>query len=538
MPWLNAAGNLLLVAAAIAVLYRPLGDYMAWVYTASGHLRTERWIYRLISAKPEQQHSWRGYLGAVFSFSLAGFILLYAVLAFDGMGPDLAFNTAVSFVANTNWQSYVPEQSISYVAQMAGLSVQNFVSAAVSMCVAVALIRAIAAHRAAALGNFWVDLVRTNLRILLPLSIVFAVLLLACGVVQNFTESTALLPGGPVASQESIKMLGTNGGGFYNANSAHPFENPTPISNLMQVLMLLLIPFTLLRTFGTMVSDQRAGYALLLTMSVLFLLVYLPLTYFELHGSGTAPQLAGAAMEGKEQRFGIIGSTLFATATTGTTGGAVNSMHGSYTALGGLMLMVDMVLGEVAPGGAGSGLYAVLVLVVIAVFVTALLLGRTPVYLGKQLGTRELKLVSIAILIMPVLSLGGMALASALPYTRAEIIAGMGNPGSHGFSEVLYAFISAAINNGSAFAGFSANTPGLNTLLGLIILAGRFAPISIVLALAGALATAERASSRSAELPLHRPQFVGFLVSLIMFIAVPTFIPLFLVGPLAEGLMP
>ncbi|WP_407646674.1 potassium-transporting ATPase subunit KdpA [Glutamicibacter uratoxydans] len=535
---MNAAGNLLLVAAAIAVLYRPLGDYMAWVYTASGHLRTERWIYRLISAKPEQQHSWRGYLGAVFSFSLAGFILLYAVLAFDGMGPDLAFNTAVSFVANTNWQSYVPEQSISYVAQMAGLSVQNFVSAAVSMCVAVALIRAIAAHRAAALGNFWVDLVRTNLRILLPLSIVFAVLLLACGVVQNFTESTALLPGGPVASQESIKMLGTNGGGFYNANSAHPFENPTPISNLMQVLMLLLIPFTLLRTFGTMVSDQRAGYALLLTMSVLFLLVYLPLTYFELHGSGTAPQLAGAAMEGKEQRFGIIGSTLFATATTGTTGGAVNSMHGSYTALGGLMLMVDMVLGEVAPGGAGSGLYAVLVLVVIAVFVTALLLGRTPVYLGKQLGTRELKLVSIAILIMPVLSLGGMALASALPYTRAEIIAGMGNPGSHGFSEVLYAFISAAINNGSAFAGFSANTPGLNTLLGLIILAGRFAPISIVLALAGALATAERASSRSAELPLHRPQFVGFLVSLIMFIAVPTFIPLFLVGPLAEGLMP
>nr|WP_313812938.1 potassium-transporting ATPase subunit KdpA [Glutamicibacter sp.] len=535
---MGAAANLLLVAAVIAVAYRPLGDYMAWVYTTERHWRVEGWIYKLIGAQPERQHSWRGYLGAIFSFSLIGFVLLFAMLSVDGMSPDLAFNTTVSFVANTNWQSYVPEQSIGYLAQMAGLSVQNFVSAAVSMCVAIALVRALAAHRAQHLGNFWVDLVRTNLRILLPLSILFAVMLLMTGVIQNFTESTSVLPGGPVASQESIKMLGTNGGGFYNANSAHPFENPTPASNIMQVLMLLLIPFTLLRTFGTMVGDQRAGYALLLTMSMLFLLIYFPLTMFEANGAGSAPEIAGAAMEGKEQRFGIIGSTLFGTATTGTTGGAVNSMHGSYTALGGLMLMVDMVLGEVAPGGAGSGVYAVLILVIIAVFVTALLLGRAPVYLGKQLRTVQLKLVSIAILVMPVLALGGMALASSIPFLREEITTGTGNPGSHGFSEVLYAFVSAAINNGSAFGGLSANTPGLNSLLGLIILLGRFAPICLVLALAGTLAAQERASSRAAELPLHRPQFVGFLVSLIVFIAVPTFIPLFMVGPLAEGLLP
>lgn len=555
MEWMLAASALLTVALVLGLLYRPLGDYMARVFTTERHWRIERLCYRLAGVDPERQQSWRGYLTSVIAFSLAGFLLLYLILRLQQllpfslglppMSPDLAFNTAISFVGNTNWQSYSPETTLGYTAQMTGLAVQNFVSAAVSMAVAVALIRGFASRRGrSGLGNFWVDLVRANLRILLPLAIVAAVVLLAGGVIQNFAGpaeirtvagATQTLPGGPVASQESIKMLGTNGGGFFNANSAHPFENPTPWTNAVQTLLLLLIPFAMPRTFGTMVGNQRAGYALLITMAVLFVCVYLPLTAFELAGSGTAPELAGGAMEGKEQRFGIVGSTLFATATTGTTGGAVNSMHGSYTAFGGLMLMFDMMLGEVAPGGAGSGIYALLTLVVIAVFLTALLLGRSPVYLGKRLGVRELKLVSIAILVMPVLAIGGMAVSFAIPPVHAEIIASTGNEGSHGLSEVLYAFISAAINNGSAFAGLSANTPLLNIMLGVIIMLGRFVPIALVLALAGSLAAQGKAASM-AELPLHRPQFIVLLVGLIMFITVPMFVPILLTGPFAEGL--
>lgn len=557
MQWFLAVASLLTLALIIAVCYRPLGDYMAWVFTSERHWTIERLCYRIARIDPERQHTWRSYLGAVLTFSVVGLVLLYLLLRFQplfpyslglpGMSPDLAFNTAASFVGNTNWQSYSPEQTVGYSAQMAGLAVQNFVSAAVSLAVAVALIRGFASRRGrGGLGNFWVDLVRANVRILLPLSIVAAVVLLAGGVIQNFagfTEITTIaggtqsLPGGPVASQEAIKMLGTNGGGFFNANSAHPFENPTPWTNLLQTLMLVLIPFAMPRTFGTMVGDQRAGYALLLTMAALFVLVYVPLTSFEAIGAGTAPELAGGAMEGKEQRFGIVGSTLFATATTGTTGGAVNSMHGSYTAFGGLMLMFDMMLGEVAPGGAGSGLYALLILVVIAVFLTALLLGRSPVYLGKRIGTRELKLVSIAILVMPTLAIGGLAISLAIPPVHDEIVASLGNPGSHGLSEVLYAYISAAINNGSAFAGLSANTPLLNVSLGIIILLGRFIPITIVLALAGALAAQGKAAT-VAELPLHRPQFAVLLVSLITFITLPMFVPILLAGPFAEGLVP
>ncbi len=554
MEWILAVSALLTVVLVIGLLYRPLGDYMAWVFTSERHWAIERLCYRLAGIDPERQQTWRAYLTSILAFSLVGFVLLYLILRLQpllpfslglpGMSPDLAFNTAVSFVANTNWQSYSPETTLGYAAQMAGLTVQNFVSAGVSMAVAVALIRGFASRRGrSGLGNFWVDLLRANLRILLPLSIVAAVILLAGGVIQNFAGFTDIqtvagatqsLPGGPVASQESIKMLGTNGGGFFNANSAHPFENPTPWTNMLQTTLLLLIPFTMPRTLGTMVGDRRAGYALLLTMAVLFVFVYLPLTAFELAGSGAAPEVAGGAMEGKEQRFGIIGSTLFATATTGTTGGAVNSMHGSYTAFGGLMLLFDMMLGEVAPGGAGSGTYALMILVVIAVFLTALLLGRSPVYLGKRLGVRELKIVSIGILVMPALAIGGMAVSFAIPPVYDEIVSSTGNPGPHGLSEILYAFISAAINNGSAFAGLSANTPLLNIMLGVIIMLGRFIPIALILALAGSLAAQGKAPSM-AELPLHRPQFIVLLVSLIVFITVPMFVPILLAGPFAEG---
>lgn len=556
MAWFLTASALLAVALVLGLLYRPLGDYMAAVFTSGRDLRVERLIYRLCGIDPTRQQSWRRYLASVGAFSLAGFVLLYAMLRLQpllpyslgmpGMRPDLAFNTAASFVGNTNWQSYSPEQATGYAVQMTGLAVQNFVSAAVSMAVAVALIRGFASLRGrSGLGSFWVDLVRANLRILLPLSIVMAVVLIAGGVIQNLTGPASIttvsggaqtLLGGPVASQEAIKMIGTNGGGLFNANSAHPFENPTAWTNLLQVILLLMIPFSMPRMFGTMVGDQRAGLALLITMIVLFAAVYIPLTIFEYAGSGTAPMLAGGAMEGKEQRFGIVGSTLFATATTGTTGGAVNSMHDSYTAFGGLMLMLDMTLGEVAPGGAGSGTYALLILMVIAVFLAALLLGRSPVYLGKRLGVRELKLVSIAILVLPLLALGGMAAGFAIPSVRADLMDAMSNQGPHGLSEVFYAFVSAAINNGSAFAGLSANDPMLNVLIGVIILLGRFIPIALVLALAGSLAAQGKAAT-SGDLPLHRPQFVVLLVSLIVFITVPVFVPVLLVGPFAEGLM-
>lgn len=332
-------------------------------------------------------------------------------------------------------------------------------------------------------------------------------------------------------------MLGTNGGGFFNANSAHPFENPVPWTNLVQIFLLLVIPFALPRTFGRMVGDHRIGYTILATMAVFFVAVFTLLTIFELSGNGTAPQLAGGAMEGKEQRFGVVGSTLFASATTGTSGGAANSMHGSYTALGGMIAILNMLLGEVSPGGVGAGLYTILVMAVIAVFLTGLLLGRAPVFLGKRIGVRELKLTSLFILVMPTLALVGMAVSLAIPAVHDEIVGtAMGNPGSHGLSEVMYAFVSAAINNGSAFAGFNANTPWLNTTLGIIILLGRFVPIALVLALAGSLASQDRAASQAAELPLNRPQFVGLLVGVIIFVSVPTFFPILTLGPLAEGL--
>jgi K+-transporting ATPase ATPase A chain len=493
---------------------------------------------------------------SVLAFSLVGVLLVYLLqraqswLPFDlglpGVGQHLAFNTAISFVGNTNWQSYSPEATVGYAVQAAGLAVQNFVSAAVGMAVAVALVRGFARRRTGTIGNFWVDLTRGTLRVLLPISVLAAVALIAGGVVQNwagFTDVTTLaggtqaVPGGPVASQEAIKLLGTNGGGFFNANSAHPFENPTGWTNLLEVVLMLAIPFSLPRTFGRMVGSHKQGYAILAAMGAIFLASTILLTVVEGHGWGTAPQLAGGALEGKEQRFGIAGTALFGSVSTLTSTGAVNGMHDSFTALGGLFPMLNMMLGEIAPGGVGSGLYGMLVLAVIAVFVGGLLVGRTPEYLGKTIGPREIKLASLYILVTPTLVLAGTALSFAIPAVRADVEAtSIWNPGVHGFSEVLYAFTSAANNNGSAFAGLTANTPWFNTALGVAILLGRLVPIVLVLALAGSLAAQDAVPATAGTLPTHRPQFVGLLTGVAIVVTALTYFPVLALGPLAEGL--
>ena len=556
MEWLLALAALASVVLVLAVAYRPLGDYMAWVFTARKDARVERGVYRVIGVDPRSEQTWQAYLRGVLLFSLVGVLVLYLLqrtqqwlpyaLDLPAVPEGLSFNTAVSFVTNTNWQSYSPELTLGYTVQLAGLAVQNFVSAAVGIAVAVALVRAFAARRAGTIGNFWVDLVRGTFRILLPLSVVAAVILLAGGVIQNFAgfqEVTTLaggtqsLPGGPVASQEAIKELGTNGGGFFNANSAHPFEGPTAWTSLFEVVLMLLIPVSITRTFGTIVGDRRQGYAILATMAALFAVSLAAVTAFELAGAGTAPELAGGALEGKEQRFGIPLSTLFATATTTTSTGAVNSMHDSYTALGGMMPMLNMMLGEVAPGGTGSGLYGMLVLAIITVFIAGLLVGRTPEYLGKKIGPREIKLASLYILVTPALVLAGTALSFAVPGVRDDVAStSVWNPGPHGLGEVLYAFTSAANNNGSAFAGLTANTPWMNTALGVAMLLGRFVPIVLVLALAGSLAAQDTVPATSGTLPTHRPLFVGMLTGVVVLVTALTYLPVLALGPLAEGL--
>lgn len=557
MTWLYAALALLTVAAIIAVLYRPFGDYMAWVYTTSKDWRVERGFYRLIGVDSRSEQTWRSYLGSVLAVSAVGLLIVYGLqrlqqwlpysLGLPAPSEHLSFNTAASFVGNTNWQSYSPELTLGYTVQLAGLAVQNFVSAAVGIAVAVALMRGFAYRRAATIGNFWVDLTRGILRILLPISVIGAIVLMFGGVIQNFNGFTEIgtvsgaaqsIPGGPTASQEVIKLLGTNGGGFFNANSSHPFENPTAWTNLFEILLMLIIPFTLPRVFGRIVGDDRQGYAILAVMGGLYTASFAILTALETAGRGTAPELAGGAMEGKEQRFGIIGSTLFATTSTGTSTGAVNSMHDSYTALGGMMPMINMMLGEVTPGGVGSGVYAMLVLAIIAVFISGLLIGRTPEYLGKKIGPREIKLAALYILVVPTLVLSGTALSFAVPGVREEVEStSIWNPGIHGMSEVLYAFTSAANNNGSAFAGLTANTPWLNTTLGLAILLGRFVPIVFVLALAGSLAAQGKVPATAGTLPTHRPLFVGLLAAVTVLVTALTFFPVLALGPLAEGLM-
>ncbi|MEN2738569.1 potassium-transporting ATPase subunit KdpA [Microbacterium sp. X-17] len=553
--WMGVLQALTLIAI-LAILYVPLGNYLARVYTSPRDMAVERGAYRLLGVDPRSEQTWQAYLRGVLLFSVVGVLIVYGLqrlqeflpysLGLPAVSEPLSFNTAISFVTNTNWQSYSPEVTMGYTVQLAGFAVQNFVSAAVGMAVAIALVRGFAARRSGTIGNFWVDLTRSLWRVLLPASIILAVVLIGTGVIQNFngftdvttlTGATQSLPGGPVASQEAIKELGTNGGGFFNANSAHPFENPTPFTNVLQIVMLLAIPFALPRAFGRMVGDDRQGYAIVSVMGGIFVASVVAVSWLEAAGMGAAPQLAGAAMEGKEQRFGILGSTLFASATTLTSTGAVNSMHDSYTALGGMVPMIDMMLGEIAPGGTGSGLYGMLILAVIAVFVGGLLIGRTPEYLGKRIGPREIKLASLYILVTPTLALLGTALSFAIPGVKDNVEnVSILNPGPHGLSEVLYAFTSAANNNGSAFAGLTADTPWLDSSLAVVMLLGRFVPMVLVLALAGSLAKQDKVVTTVGTLPTHRPQFAGLLAGVALIVTALTYFPVLALGPLAEGL--
>jgi len=544
---------LAVLAAALVLVHVPLGDYMYRVYTGEKHWRAERVIYRLIGVDPQCEQTWVTYARSVLAFAAVSILALFSLQLVQQYLPlhlhnpatpmtaALAFNTAVSFVTNTNWQAYSGESTQGHLVQMAGLAVQNFVSAAAGMAVAIALVRGFARRNSSELGNFWVDLVRGALRILLPIAIVGAILLIAGGAIQNFHLNNQVvttlagaqqtITGGPVASQEVIKVLGTNGGGFYNANSAHPFENPTGWTNWLEIFLILVIGFSLPRTFGRMVGDTRQGYAIAAVMGVLAAISVTLIMVFQLQHHGTVPTAAGAATEGVEQRFGVADSAVFADATTLSSTGAVDSMHDSYTSLGGMIEMFDMQLGEVAPGGVGSGLYGMLVLAVITVFVAGLMVGRTPEYLGKKVTPREIKFAAGYFLVAPLIVLLGTAIAMGLPGERADML----NTGPHGLSEVLYAFTSGANNNGSAFMGLNANTVWYNTAVGLAMLFGRFLPIILVLALAGSLARQGTTPESAGTLPTHRPQFVGLVVGVTIVLVALTFLPALAIGPLAEG---
>ncbi|MFF4425599.1 potassium-transporting ATPase subunit KdpA [Streptomyces sp. NPDC001549] len=550
-PVLAGVLQLLALIAALALAYRPLGDYMARVYSSDKHYKPEKWIYKAIGANPSAEMRWPAYLRAVLAFSAVSVLFLYGLqraqgilpgsLGFSAIDPDQAFNTAASFVANTNWQSYYGEQAMGHVVQTGGLAVQNFVSAAVGMAVAVALVRGFARSRTGELGNFWADLVRGVFRILLPISVIGAVILVACGAIQNFAGihevgqflgGTQQWNGGAVASQEVIKELGTNGGGYFNANSAHPFENPTPFSNLFEIFLILLIPFALTRTFGRMVGNLRQGYAILATMATIWIGFTALMMWTEFAHHGPAFDVSGGAMEGKETRFGVGASAIFSVATTLTSTGAVNSFHSSYTGLGGGIQLLGMQLGEIAPGGVGSGLYGMLIMAIIAVFIAGLMVGRTPEYLGKKIGTREIKFAACYILITPALVLGFTAAAMALD-TPAN---SMTNSEAHGFSEILYAYTSGANNNGSAFAGLNADTQWFNSTIGIAMLLGRFLPMVFVLALAGSLAEQKPVPETAGTLRTDKPLYTGLLVGTILIVTGLTYFPALALGPLAEGL--
>ncbi|MFJ4650367.1 potassium-transporting ATPase subunit KdpA [Nocardia sp. NPDC088792] len=542
------------LVVALALVHVPLGDYMYRVYSSEKHSRAEKGIYKLIGVQPGVEMTWAVYARSVLAFSAVSLLFLFFLQLLQGHLPfyghpstkmtgDLAWNTAVSFVTNTNWQSYAGESTMGHVVQACGLTVQNFVSAAVGIAVAIALVRGFARRHTGELGNFWVDLVRGTIRILLPMSIIFAVVLVAGGVIENLhvydqvaqtvgNTGKQTLPGGPVASQETIKLLGTNGGGFYNVNSAHPFENPTAWTNWLEIFLLLVISFSLPRTFGRMVGSKKQGTAIAAVMASLALISVTLMNLFQLQHHGTVPSAIGASMEGVESRFGVSNSATFATATTLTSTGAVDSAHDSYTSLGGMMTMFNMQLGEVAPGGTGSGLYGMLILAVITVFVAGLMVGRTPEYLGKKINPREIKLAASYFLVTPLIVLTGTAIAMALPGERAA----MANTGPHGLSEVLYAFTSAANNNGSAFAGIGTNTPWWNTALGLAMIFGRFVPMIFALALAGSLASQGFTPASEGTLPTHRPQFVGMVAGVTVILVALTFLPMLALGPLAEGI--
>ncbi len=557
MSGLLFALTVLTLVIALVGLGWPLSTWMARTYTTAEDWRLERGVYRLLGIDPRSEQRWSNYFRGILAISVLGVVLLYGmqrlqtVLPYSlGLPPvpeGLAFNTAISFVTNTNWQSYSPETTMGYTVQLAGLAVQNFLSATIGIVVAIALIRGLGSRSGTgALGNVWVDMIRTLTRVLIPIAFVSAIVLLATGVIQNFNGfqsitglagAPASVPGGPIASQEAIKELGTNGGGFFNVNSAHPFENPTGFSNLFEIVLMLLIPFALTRVFGLMVGDRRQGRAVLAAMVTLYVLFAGFLAAAELAGAGSATAAAGAAMEGKEQRFGILWSTLFGSTSTLTSTGAVNSMHDSYTPLGGMMTMLNMMLGEIAPGGVGTGLYGFLVIAILAVFVAGLMIGRTPSYLGKKVGTREITFASLYLLTTPTVLLAGVGLSFAIPAVAADISStSIYNPGPHGFSEVLYAFTSAANNNGSAFAGLTANTPWLNAALAAAMWLGRYLPIVFVLALAGSFATQENHGTAEGGLVTHRQQFVLLTVGTVLIVTALTYLPVLALGPLAEGL--
>jgi K+-transporting ATPase ATPase A chain len=535
---LMTTGVLVVLLAATHV---PLGGYLAQVFTTGRHLRAERVVYRLCGVDPDKEQPWTVYAVSVGAFSVAGFLLLLVIILgqqwlpfYNGqsMNVDTAVNTAVSFVTNTNWQSYAGEAGTSTFVQAVGLTVQNFISAAVGICVAIVLVRAIARHQGRLLGNFWVDVTRTTVRVLLPLAAVAAAVLVVGGVVQNLASPLDVtgvagapqsIPGGLVASQEAIKELGTNGGGFFNANSAHPFENPNALTNLFEVFLLLAIPFALPRTYGLMVGDRRQGHAILAFMGLLWAGSVALTTWAE---------VAGGTMEGKETRFGIWSSTLFAASTTSTSTGAVNSMHESYSPLGGGVLLLNMMLGEVSPGGTGSGLYGALVVAIIAVFLAGLMVGRTPELLGKTIGRHEITLSALYTLDTPALVLVLAGIAIVLPVSQGALLAS----GPHGLTEMVYAFTSAANNNGSAFAGLSADQPYLNLTLALGMALGRFVPMVLILALAGRLVAQRRRPVTAGTMPTHTPLFVTLLVSVAVIVTGLTYFPTLALGPLAEAL--
>jgi len=584
--------------ASLLFSVKPLGMYIAKVLNGERNWITrvgsvlESRIYKVGGVDAQREMHWKDYAISVLLFSVCGALLAYLLQrvqvwlplnpqAFSNVSADSSFNTAISFVTNTNWQGYSGESTMSYLTQMLALTVQNFVSAATGLAVAIALIRGFARHSVQTIGNFWVDLVRGSLYVLLPLSIVLALLFAASGVIQNFSAykdattiesqtyqqpkvdaagnvikdasgeivqeslsiQTQTLPMGPIASQEAIKQLGTNGGGFLNANSAHPFENPTPFSNFVQMYALLLISFALTYTFGHMVGDRRQGWAVLAAMLVLIAAMVCVAQVNEQYGNPSfaalnVDQAAGATqgggnMEGKEARFGVGASALFATVTTGTSTGAVNSMHDSLMPLGGLVPLVMMQLGEVAPGGVGTGLYSMLIFAILAVFIAGLMIGRTPEYLGKKIEAFDMKMTSIAILVTPMVVLVGTAVA----VMSAAGQVGVANPGAHGFSEILYAFTSAGNNNGSAFAGLSANTPFYNTALGIVMWLGRFWPIIPVLAIAGSLAAKKRIPVTSGTMPTHGLLFVVLLVGSVLLVGLLTYVPALALGPIVEHLM-
>ncbi len=550
----DATAGLFTIATLLAMLalaYIPLGDHLAGVLTPTHHTRIERGLYRTLGVNPDEQQRARSYIIAVLAFSAVSIAILFAILlgqaqlpydrGMSGMSVPMALNTAVSFVTNTNWQSYAGESTLGYTAQMAGLAVSNFTSAAVGIAVAAALIRGFGSDRRDEVGNFWVDLIRINLRVLLPLATLLAVVLVATGVIQNFAPDhtvttlaggTQTLPGGPVAGQEAIKELGTNGGGFFNANSAHPYENPDAVSNLLEIFALLLIPVCLTRTAGTMLGNRKQGTALLAAMAVLWGAALALTTWAETAGDGTVPGLAGSAMEGKEARLGIWASALFATSTTATSTGAVNSTHDSMTAAGGGVVLLNMLLGEVSPGGVGSGLYGILIAAIVAVFVAGLMVGRTPELLGKKIGSREMTYVALYVLTTPALVLIGVGVAIALPQTRSA----MGNPGGHGFSEVFYAYASAANNNGSAFGGLTVTSTFFQLSLAAAMLLGRFVPMVLVLGLAGHIARSPTVPVTAGTLPTHTALFVTLLIGVIVLVGGLTFFPGLALGPVAEAL--